>query len=117
MLLQILALSMSRDATLGIGMLSVLSNPYREMAGVGGIGGSFDLSKNLWLGADKDDERLVEVARDSGGGMSKEGSDAAVKARFLRRVDLQRLRVGKRDPRRVVRPARGDSVPLRVLVA
>lgn len=117
MLLQTLALSISRAATFGMGMLSVLSKPYRDMAGVGGIGGSFDRSKNFWLGADRDDDRLVEVARDKGGGISKEGSDAAVKARFLRRVDLQRLRVGKRDPRRVVRPTRGDSAPLRVLVA
>lgn len=116
MLLQTLALSMSRATAFGMAMLSVLSKAYRDKAGVGGKGGSLDRSGDFRLGADNDDDRLVEVARDNGGGKSREGSDAAVKARFLRRVDFQRLRVGKREPRRVVRPTRGESVPLRCLV-
>lgn len=117
MLLPTSALSVSGVTALGITKLSVLSNPYRDKAGVGGIGGSLNRSKNFWLGAERDDDRLVEVARDNGGGRSNEGSDAAVKARFLRRVDLQRFNVGKRDPRRVVRPTRGESAPLSCLVA
>lgn len=38
-----------------------------------------------------------------------------MKARFLRLVDLQRLRVGKREPILMVRPVRGESAPERSL--
>ena len=72
-----------------------------------------DLSTNLRLGAEREEDRLVEVARDSAGGRSRDGSEAAVKALCLRFVDLQRFRVGKREPSRIVRPARGESAPLR----
>lgn len=72
-------------------------------------------SRNFRLGADKEEERLVDVARDKAGGKSSDGSDTAVKARFLRLVDRQRLRVVNREPSRTVRPLRGDSAPLRDL--